>query len=87
VYKKGKFSAIEEAQLKDAIENYRTVSQPYFSQLVKILMIVDMQAKGLSPEEMNDMIFAKNEKGGKDNAFWSEISQFCSFRSILQYSC
>jgi hypothetical protein len=25
VYKKGKFSAIEEAQLKEAIENYRIV--------------------------------------------------------------
>jgi len=29
VYKKGKFSAIEEAQLKDAIENYRIVSSPF----------------------------------------------------------
>jgi hypothetical protein len=26
VYKKGKFSAIEEAQLKEAIENFRIVS-------------------------------------------------------------
>lgn len=48
-----------------------------------MLIIIDMQAKGLSPEEMNDMIFAKNEKGGKDNAFWSEISQFFTLFVIL----
>jgi hypothetical protein len=55
---------------------------------VKVLTILNIQAKGLSPEEMNDMIFAKNEKGARDNAFWSEISQFFPFCILFHiYSC
>ena len=42
VYKKGKFSAIEEAQLKEAIENFRIVSQQSFSRFVIVLIIFDI---------------------------------------------
>jgi len=62
VYKKGKFSAIEEQQLKDAIENYRI-------------------HKGLTPEQLSELIFAKN--GTKDNAFWSEITSAVPQRPII----
>ncbi|KII94886.1 hypothetical protein PLICRDRAFT_98811 [Plicaturopsis crispa FD-325 SS-3] len=63
VYKKGKFSAIEEHQLRTAIEDYRFKNS-------------------LSPEQMHDLIFAKNEKG-KENTFWSEITSAVPQRPII----
>ncbi|KAF8663432.1 hypothetical protein AX16_001002 [Volvariella volvacea WC 439] len=63
VYKKGKFSAIEEQQLKSAIENYRI-------------------QKGLSEQQILEVIFPKNEKV-KDNAFWSEITIAVPQRPII----
>ncbi|KAF9076827.1 hypothetical protein BDP27DRAFT_1312657 [Rhodocollybia butyracea] len=63
VYKKGKFSAIEERQLNDAIEHY-------------------VQAKALTPDQLNEVIFAKDDKP-KDNAFWSEITRAVPQRPII----
>ncbi|KAF8640154.1 hypothetical protein AX17_001390 [Amanita inopinata Kibby_2008] len=63
VYKKGKFSATEEQQLKTAIENYRV-------------------NKGLTEEQLLDIIFPKNDKN-KDNAFWSEITAAVPQRPII----
>ncbi|KAJ8590888.1 hypothetical protein M405DRAFT_851599 [Rhizopogon salebrosus TDB-379] len=63
VYKKGKFSAIEEEQLRAAIENFRL-------------------SRGLTDEQLLDIIFQKNEKG-KDNAFWSEITSALALRPII----
>ncbi|KAF8631550.1 hypothetical protein AX15_002305 [Amanita polypyramis BW_CC] len=63
IYKKGKFSATEEQQLKAAIENYRV-------------------AKGLSEEQLLEIIFPKNEKN-RDNAFWSEITAAVPQRPII----
>ncbi|OAX44502.1 hypothetical protein K503DRAFT_764917 [Rhizopogon vinicolor AM-OR11-026] len=63
VYKKGKFSAIEEEQLRAAIENFRV-------------------SRGLTDEQVQDIIFQKNEKGG-DNTFWSEITSAIALRPII----
>ncbi|TFK75752.1 hypothetical protein BDN72DRAFT_756223 [Pluteus cervinus] len=63
VYKKGKFSAIEEQQLKSAIDAYR-------------------MGKGLTEEDMQEIIFPKNEKQ-KDNIFWSEITSAVPQRPII----
>ncbi|KAF6762096.1 nucleolar protein [Ephemerocybe angulata] len=63
VYKKGKFSATEERQLKDAIEAYKKVNS-------------------LSDEQMQDVIFPKNEKV-KDNAFWTGITKAVPQRPII----
>ncbi|KAH7914403.1 hypothetical protein BJ138DRAFT_1143950 [Hygrophoropsis aurantiaca] len=63
VYKKGKFSAIEEQQLTNAIENFRT-------------------QRGLTHDQIVDIIFQKNAKG-KDNAFWAEITSAVPQRPII----
>ncbi|KAI9574671.1 hypothetical protein HD554DRAFT_2010136 [Boletus coccyginus] len=63
VYKKGKFSAIEEQQLKNAIEAFKA-------------------SRGLTDEQILDIIFQKNEKG-KENAFWSEITVAIPQRPII----
>ncbi|KAJ8086812.1 RNA polymerase I enhancer binding protein [Marasmius tenuissimus] len=63
VYKKGKFSNIEEQQLDNAIENYRI-------------------AKGLTYDQLLDMIFQKQDKD-KDNSFWSEITLAVPLRPII----
>ncbi|KAL4076126.1 hypothetical protein J3A83DRAFT_4225101 [Scleroderma citrinum] len=63
VYKKGKFSAIEEQQLKTAIENFKI-------------------CRGLSDDQILEIIFQKNEKG-KDNTFWSEITTAVPQRPII----
>jgi hypothetical protein len=79
VYKKGKFSSVEEHQLSSAIENYRVVS---YTSLVKLTdeIITGMQLKQLTHEQLDDVIFAKEKS--KDNAFWSEISAYSSFPII-----
>lgn len=63
VYKKGKFSAIEEEQLRAAIEAFKA-------------------GRGLTDDQLQDIIFQKNEKG-KDNAFWSEITSALALRPII----
>src|ERR1700722_4310106 len=73
VYKKGKFSAIEESQLKDAIENYRVVSEVLLLEIRMLRLIY--QVKQLTPDQLNDVIFASGEKS-KESTFWSEISQY-----------
>jgi len=35
--------------------------------------MTESQNRGLTDEQLQDIIFQKNEKG-KENAFWSEIS-------------
>lgn len=77
VYKKGKFSAIEEKQLHDAIENYRAVSQ-HMDLIMNKTTYPTVKAKGLTPAQITDLIFAKNDK--KDNDFWSEISKASPIR-------
>jgi hypothetical protein len=71
VYKKGKFSAIEEQQLKNAIEAFKAVRG--FRALLRTPLICQIQSRGLTDEQILEIIFQKNEKG-KENAFWSEIS-------------
>ncbi|KAH0839932.1 hypothetical protein J3R83DRAFT_886 [Lanmaoa asiatica] len=63
VYKKGKFSAIEEQQLKNAMEAFKA-------------------SRGLTDEQILEIIFQKNEKG-KENAFWSEITAAIPQRPII----
>lgn len=63
VYKKGKFSAIEEEQLRAAIEAFKA-------------------SRGLTDDQLQDIIFQKNEKG-KDNAFWSDITSALALRPII----
>lgn len=70
VYKKGKFSALEEQQLEAAIENYRVVG---FSLSSTRRLLILFQTKGLSESQLVDVIFPKEEKN-KENAFWFEIS-------------
>jgi hypothetical protein len=72
IYKKGKFSAIEEEHLKRAIDNYQNVRCLILPFIPKHLTHT-LQCKSLTPEDMEDIIFPKIEKN-KDNAFWSEIS-------------
>lgn len=45
------------------------VSELYHTQS----LICQIQSRGLTDEQILDIIFQKNEKG-KENAFWSEIS-------------
>lgn len=37
----------------------------------------------MAPEQISDLIFAKNDKGAKDNDFWSEISAFFSLCALI----
>jgi hypothetical protein len=77
VYKKGKFSAIEERQLNDAIESYRVVSQVFLLESC-VYKHIPCQARQLSHDQLNNVIFAKDNKS-KENAFWSEISKSLHF--------
>ncbi|KAF9055505.1 hypothetical protein BDZ89DRAFT_937914 [Hymenopellis radicata] len=63
VYKKGKFSVLEEQQLNSAIEQY-------------------CQSKGLSEDQLHDIIFPKDERN-RENAFWSEITSAVPQRPII----
>ncbi|KAF9006580.1 hypothetical protein BDQ17DRAFT_1239040 [Cyathus striatus] len=63
VYKKGKFSAIEEHQLKAAMEKYRTGNH-------------------LTEEQLQDIIFPKNEKS-RNNVFWTELTFAVPQRPII----
>ena len=77
VYKKGKFSNIEEQQLDNAIENYRIVGVSFNSITVDLLFDqYPGQAKGLTHEQLLEIVFQKQDKEDKDNSFWSEISTF-----------
>jgi len=69
VYRQGKFSEIEESQLRSAIEDYRIVSDRISSILVAK---TGHQRNGLTPEQLNEVIFAKERT--KDKEFWQEIS-------------
>lgn len=69
MYKKGKFSTTEDQHLKAAIESYREV----YSTVVVRAYSHTLQTKGLSEEQLLELIFSKNEKN-KDNDFWSAIS-------------
>jgi hypothetical protein len=71
VYKKGKFSAIEEKQVKDAIENFRLVRVHFLSE--GSLLECIKQQRHLTEKDIIDIIFAKGDKT-RDNAFWIEIS-------------
>lgn len=74
VYKKGKFSAIEEQQLRSAVERYKNVrlSSNSTHPLMYLFRVV-CQEKQLNNEQLHEIIFAKADKN-KDTAFWSELS-------------
>ena len=86
VYKKGKFSAIEERQLREAIENYRIVSLVLLSCSKKIPSECDfLKFKQLSHEQLNELIFVRADKS-KDSTFWSEISTLLPPCMVLSWS-
>ena len=75
MYKKGKFSATEEAQLVAAIERYRVVSAQG-SQKSTGCMLMVRQTRSLSQQELDQIIFSNKlgkEKGHE--TFWAEISE------------
>ena len=76
VYKKGKFSATEDAQLNAAIERYRVVSTICYCGGEICPNRLPLQARGLSPADLDQIIFSNKlgkEKGHE--SFWSEISK------------
>ncbi|KAI3612161.1 nucleolar protein [Moniliophthora roreri] len=75
VYKKGKFSNIEDQQLDSAIEHYRIFFVPS-------VFTFEVQAKGLSNDQLLDLIFSKEDKS-RDNGFWSEITAAVPLRPII----
>ena len=79
IYRQGKFSEIEESQLRNAIENYRIVS----SCRSPCVSIADTGAKrnGFTPEQLNEVIFAKEK--AKDKEFWQEISASFQTREFV----
>lgn len=85
VYKKGKFSAIEEEQLTAAIRNYQTVYKP-FMLLTEKMYSGRPQEKALNDEELMEIIFSKNDKN-KDNAFWMELSMYITFQCFTVLIC
>lgn len=76
VYKKGKFSSAEEGAIKQAINHYQLVSIWFYFTIVRFIFSdFILQSKGLTDEQLNEIIFAKGPRK-KDTAFWSEISMF-----------
>ena len=73
VYKKGKFSAIEEQQLADAIQAYKEVGSA--TPNVRVLLITIPQENRIDDAGFIDLVFAKNGTT-KNNAFWSELSAY-----------
>ena len=70
VYRQGKFSEIEESQLRNAIENYRIVSDLRFRGVS--VTNVGTKRNELTPDQLSEVIFAKEKT--KDKEFWQEIS-------------
>ncbi|KAK7060487.1 RNA polymerase I enhancer binding protein [Paramarasmius palmivorus] len=81
VYKKGKFSNIEDQQLESAIEQYRVVRDRGVFRTIEGLM-AELQSKGLTEDQILEVIFAKDDKS-KDNSFWSEITAAVPLRPII----
>jgi len=74
VYKKGKFSAIEEQQLSDAIQAYKEVRSATFCGQVTIDKHTT-QENQIDDAGFTDLVFAKNDKT-KNTAFWSALSAY-----------
>ena len=70
VYRQGKFSEIEESQIRNAMENYRIVS----SSPPGVISTADTGVKrnGLTSDQLSEVVFAKEK--AKDKEFWQEIS-------------
>jgi hypothetical protein len=83
VYKKGKFSAIEEQQLTGAIQAYKKVG---LAALKARMLSVNhsFQENEIDDAGFNDIVFAKNG-ATKNNAFWSALSA-CSAASCNAFS-
>ena len=73
MYKKGKFSAIEEQQLSDAIQAYKEVSSA--TSKAKLPLINTAQENRIDNPGFTDLVFAKNDKT-KNTAFWSALSEY-----------
>jgi hypothetical protein len=74
VYKKGKFSAIEEQQLSDAIQAYKEVRSATSEARLPLIKHT-AQLNQIDDAGFTDLVFAKNDKT-KNTAFWSALSAY-----------